>query len=129
MDKGRDARQAQINLSDIYSNKENIGRGGWTWYTGSASWAYKIGVEEIIGLKKEGNKLRIDPKIDASWDSFDITYRYYDTLYNITVLNESHINHGVKSITLDDKITDDNIITLDNDKVNHKIIVNMKEDL
>ena len=69
--------------ADIYSNPQHPGRGGWTWYTGSASWAYKTGIENILGLRKEGDTLTIDPRVPSDWPSLTIRYRYGSTLYVI----------------------------------------------
>ena len=69
--------------ADIYSNKQHAGRGGWTWYTGSASWAYKTAVENILGFHKRGNVLIMDPKIPASWNGFKVTYRFGSSTYII----------------------------------------------
>ena len=69
--------------ADIYSNSQHPGRGGWTWYTGSASWAYKTGIENILGLYKDGDKLRIDPHIPTEWNTFSIRYRYGNSTYII----------------------------------------------
>lgn len=78
--------------ADIYSNQQHPGRGGWTWYTGSASWAYKTGIENILGLHKEGNTLTIQPCIPSDWDHFAIRYRFGNTYYNISYFrpNETH---------------------------------------
>ena len=70
--------------ADIYSNPQHPGRGGWTWYTGSASWAYKTGIEYILGLQKQGDRLIINPSIPSEWDHVAITYRYGNTPYHIT---------------------------------------------
>ena len=67
--------------ADIYSNPQHPGRGGWTWYTGSASWAYKAGVENILGLRKHGDKLVLDPRVPSEWSSFTIRYRYGTSTY------------------------------------------------
>ncbi len=69
--------------ADIYSNPQHAGRGGWTWYTGSASWAYKTGVEWILGLKIEGSKLVVEPKVPSEWKQFKMKYRYGKTVYEI----------------------------------------------
>ena len=69
--------------ADIYSNPQHPGRGGWTWYTGSASWAYKTGIENILGFRKNGTKLTIDPKIPTEWPFFTIRYKYGTSLYII----------------------------------------------
>ena len=69
--------------ADIYSNTQHPGRGGWTWYTGSASWAYKTGIENILGLVQEGDTLTIDPHIPTDWKEFTLHYRYGSTTYTI----------------------------------------------
>lgn len=69
--------------ADIYSNPQHPGRGGWTWYTGSASWAYKTGIENILGLSLQGNTLVVAPHIPSDWPQFTIRYRYRSTVYVI----------------------------------------------
>ncbi len=67
--------------ADIYSNPQHPGRGGWTWYTGSASWAYKTGIENILGLHKQGDTITIDPHVPTEWPHFTLRYRYGNTTY------------------------------------------------
>ncbi|MBO4586637.1 MAG: hypothetical protein J5677_02315 [Bacteroidales bacterium] len=67
--------------ADIYSNPQHPGRGGWTWYTGSASWAYKTGMESILGLQQEGERLTLDPRVPSEWGEFTVRYKYGSTLY------------------------------------------------
>ena len=62
--------------ADVYTATGHLGRGGWTWYTGSASWMYRIGLEAILGFKKEGNTLTIDPCVPVEWREFRIEYRH-----------------------------------------------------
>ena len=69
--------------ADIYSNPQHPGRGGWTWYTGSASWAYKTGIENILGLHKEGDHITINPCVPTDWDTFSIRYRHGSSTYII----------------------------------------------
>ena len=69
--------------ADIYSNPQHAGRGGWTWYTGSASWAYKTGIENILGLHKQGDTLVIDPRVPTEWPSFTLRYRFGQSTYTI----------------------------------------------
>ena len=75
--------------ADIYSNPQHPGRGGWTWYTGSASWAYKTGIENILGLRKEGSRLTLDPRVPSDWTSFSIRYRYGNSTYLIRYERET----------------------------------------
>ena len=69
--------------ADIYSNPQHPGRGGWTWYTGSASWAYKTGIEDILGFHKQGDTLVLDPRVPSDWHQFTIRYRFGSSLYII----------------------------------------------
>lgn len=69
--------------ADIYSNPQHPGRGGWTWYTGSASWAYKTGIENILGLHKEGDTLTMEARVPTEWPEFTIRYRYGNSTYII----------------------------------------------
>ncbi|MCQ2314099.1 MAG: DUF3131 domain-containing protein [Bacteroidales bacterium] len=69
--------------ADIYSNPQHPGRGGWTWYTGSASWAYKTGIENILGFQKHGDTLTLSPNIPSRWNSFSMTYKYGNSTYHI----------------------------------------------
>ena len=69
--------------ADIYSNPQHPGRGGWTWYTGSASWAYKTGIENILGFHKEGNRITLDPHVPTDWPGFTIRYRFGNSTYII----------------------------------------------
>ncbi len=69
--------------ADIYSNPQHPGRGGWTWYTGSASWAYKTGIENILGFRKQGNQLTLEPRVPTEWQEFTIRYHYGSALYII----------------------------------------------
>jgi cyclic beta-1,2-glucan synthetase len=87
--------------ADIYSAEGQVGRGGWTWYTGSAGWFYRAGIEWILGLRKEGDTLRIEPSIPASWPEFRATLRHGSSRYEITVTNASGKAGAVTSISLD----------------------------
>ncbi len=87
--------------ADVYSEPPNVGRGGWTWYTGAAGWLYRLGLEWILGFQKRGSTLRIDPCIPKEWKGFEITYRHGDTLYRITVENPNGVCRGVSRVSLD----------------------------
>ena len=106
--------------ADIYSNPNNLARGGWTWYTGSAGWLYNIGLTDILGLKKEGNILRFNPSVPKSWKSFEIEYRHIDTLYKIKI----NFNSKNEGILVDGDKINKNYITLKNDHRIHAVIVN-----
>jgi cyclic beta-1,2-glucan synthetase len=71
--------------ADVYTAEGRLGRGGWTWYTGSASWMYRVGLEAILGLTKRGDTLELHPRVPRSWPGFTIEYRYGGTRYAIQV--------------------------------------------
>jgi len=73
--------------ADIYGIGNLAGRGGWTWYTGSASWYYKAGVEYLLGLKIEKGYLKIEPCITKDWKQYEIQYKWKECIYNILVKN------------------------------------------
>ena len=71
--------------ADVYGMDPHTGRGGWTWYTGSAAWMYRLGLEGILGLRREGANLALTPRLPSHWQGFTATYRYGRTCYNIQV--------------------------------------------
>ena len=71
--------------ADVYGAPPHYGRGGWSWYTGASGWMYRLGVETLIGLRLEIDKLRLVPRVPAGWESYKIHYRYRETFYHITV--------------------------------------------
>ena len=84
--------------ADIYGASNLAGRGGWTWYTGSASWYYKAGIENILGLKIENGVLKIEPCIPTSWKEYSIKYKWKKAIYNINVKNPNGKNTGVERV-------------------------------
>jgi cellobiose phosphorylase len=111
--------------ADVYSTAPHNGRGGWTWYTGSASWMYRLGVEMILGLQREGNQLLIRPCIPKEWREFEIYYRFGASTYHICVENPQGLNQGVSGLTLDGKALSDTKIPLVDDQQPHEIIVSL----
>lgn len=89
--------------ADVYGVEPHVGRGGWTWYTGSAGWLYRVAIESILGLTLLGGRFRVDPCIPSHWDRFTMTYRHYSSRYVIEVENPSRISRGIKRIELDGK--------------------------
>jgi len=110
--------------ADVYTNPQHIGRGGWTWYTGSAGWMYRVGLEDILGFRVEKDKLFIDPCIPKDWEGYGIRYVYGDTVYNIEVKNTGKVNRGVSSITADGKTVKE-YVNLTDDGKEHFIIVEL----
>jgi cyclic beta-1,2-glucan synthetase len=112
-----------VMAADVYSMSPHIGRGGWTWYTGSAAWMYRLGLEIILGIKRQGNRLIIRPCIPAEWAHYRLTYRHDETSYDIQVDNPDGVNRAVRQVTLDGKILPDDGIPLTNDGKRHAVRV------
>src|SRR5690606_21524409 len=75
--------------ADVYGLSPHVGRGGWTWYTGSASWMYRAAVESILGVQLQGNQIRIQPTIPSHWQEYQVTYRYKKTRYRFKLTRNS----------------------------------------
>jgi cyclic beta-1,2-glucan synthetase len=87
--------------ADIYSTPPHVGRGGWTWYTGSAGLMYRAGLESILGFHLQGNTLMLAPCIPKAWPGFTITFRYHGSVYDIQIENPQHVCRGVASMEFD----------------------------
>jgi cyclic beta-1,2-glucan synthetase len=90
-----------VTAADIYSASGHVGRGGWTWYTGSAAWMQRAGVESILGVNIEAGRLTLDPCIPSSWPRFDLTLRRGAARYHVAVENPRGVQRGVAGATLD----------------------------
>ncbi|MEO5963119.1 MAG: glycosyl transferase family 36 [Thermomonas sp.] len=90
-----------VAAADVYSVEPHVGRGGWTWYTGSGGWLYRAGLEAILGFHLEGNRLRLDPCIPRAWPAFTIDYRFGNSRYQIEVSNPHGACRGITRCTLD----------------------------
>jgi len=114
--------------ADIYGVSPYVGRGGWTWYTGSAGWMYRIVLESLLGFElTNGNHLTMNPCIPKKWEGFTIRYHHLEshTDYLIQVKNPDKVEKGIKQTILDDKVVKNNEIILPNDGQSHKILVTM----
>ncbi|HXG11839.1 MAG TPA: glucoamylase family protein, partial [Gemmataceae bacterium] len=109
--------------ADIYGAPPHVGRGGWTWYTGSAGWLFRVGLESILGFQLRGDTLRIDPCIPARWPGFEIAYRHRTATYHIVVENPHGVEHGVKEVVVDGTIREDGLIPLADDGRGHEVRV------
>jgi cyclic beta-1,2-glucan synthetase len=101
--------------ADVYAAKNHMGRGGWTWYTGSAGWMYRIMVEELLGLKRDGDRLFIAPCVPQSWTRFEVRYRFGTSLLDILVENPEGIGHSVERVEVGGRIAADHSIQLIDD--------------
>jgi cellobiose phosphorylase len=109
--------------ADVYSAEGHVGRGGWTWYTGSASWMYRVGLETILGFTREGDGLTIHPRVPASWPEYTIEYRYGTSVYVVRVLDPARAQPGAQAITLDDRPLEGERIPLVDDGQQHSVTV------
>ncbi len=104
--------------ADIYGSGNLLGRGGWTWYTGSSSWLYKAGIENILGLKIYNNIMEIKPCIPSDWKNYSIQYRYKSSLYNIKIENPNQKSTGITQLKINgEEIEDKKIRLIDNNKI------------
>jgi cyclic beta-1,2-glucan synthetase len=92
-----------VAAADVYSVTPHVGRGGWTWYTGSASWMYRAGLEWILGFRVRAGKLSLTPCIPADWPGFEIIFRHASARYEILVENPNRVSRGVAHVELDGK--------------------------
>ncbi|MEA3644009.1 MAG: hypothetical protein VBE63_29410, partial [Lamprobacter sp.] len=105
-----------------------VGRGGWTWYTGSAGWMYRLILESLLGLRLEGETLRIEPCLPADWDGFRLHYRYRETPYRIAVSQVRVLEGGdrlVTQLTLDGIELEGSVIRLLDDRQEHLVQVSL----
>jgi len=116
-----------VAMADVYAVPPHTGRGGWTWYTGSAGWMYRSAVEYILGFKLAGDRLRIDPCIPRDWREFEITYRRGATTYRIKVENPHALSNGVASLHLDGAMQANDDVLLTADGQTHEVRVVMGE--
>jgi cyclic beta-1,2-glucan synthetase len=108
---------------DVYDHPAHRGRGGWTWYTGSAGWMYRVALEGILGLRRLGQSFSLDPCIPSSWPAFSIEWRLGMTRYSIVVENPERRCRDVASVTLDGSPVDAASIPLADDGGTHRVHV------
>jgi cyclic beta-1,2-glucan synthetase len=113
--------------ADIYSMPPHVGRGGWTWYTGSAGWMYRAGLEGILGFHKQGNQLLLAPCIPRQWPRFEIFFKYASARYEIVVENPNAVSRGVVHASLDGVSLPDGVtrVPLLDDGATHRVQVTL----
>ncbi|MBX3278140.1 MAG: hypothetical protein KF868_09075 [Acidobacteria bacterium] len=116
-----------VMAGDVYAVPPHSGRGGWTWYTGSAAWMYRAGLESILGFYLEGERLRLAPCIPRAWREFELNFRHKDTQYHIKVENPLGVCSGIVRLELDGEKQAGNEILLSDDRGSHKILVLLGE--
>jgi len=110
---------------DVYSQGELAGRGGWSWYTGSAGWMYRAALEFILGFQVRGEELFLNPQISPHWPSYRITYRYKSSTYRIIVENPGAYTHGIGQLKLDGQVLDKSSIPLQDDGQTHEVKITL----
>jgi cellobiose phosphorylase len=108
--------------ADVYALSPHTGRGGWTWYTGSAGWMYRLILESLLGLQLTVDRLSFAPLLPADWEGFRVHYRYRETVYHIAVLRRQ-VGDGLPSVTVDGARQQDTSITLVDDHQEHSVEV------
>jgi len=109
--------------ADVYAVKPHTGRGGWTWYTGSAAWMYRLIMESLLGFRLEANKLFFKPCLSTLWNNFTIRYRFRGTNYQITVRQQQDDEDGAASVTMDGVVQQEMTIALVDDRQDHTVEV------
>lgn len=114
-----------VMAADVYAVPPHAGRGGWSWYTGAASWMIQAGLVHILGFVKSGSTLTLNPHIPEHWEEYNITYRYLETTYQIHVMNPCGVQKGVEKVILDGILIGDGCVQLLNDEKEHLLTVYM----
>jgi len=112
--------------ADVYALAPHTGRGGWSWYTGSAGWMYRLIVESLLGLTLEGNCLRFVPCLPTDWTAFRMHYRYRETPYDISVRQmPAAVDEavGATTVTVDGVVQSDDRVHLIDDHAAHQVVV------
>jgi cyclic beta-1,2-glucan synthetase len=111
--------------ADVYSLAGHIGEGGLSWYTGSSGWMYRAWIEEILGIRRMGSTLLVDPVLPSSWQGFKVKYRFGEALYEIKIENPDRVHKGISWVELNGRRLEENAIPLDEQPVHHSVIVRM----
>ncbi len=114
-----------VTCADVYGAPPHTSRGGWTWYTGSASWLYRVAIETILGFQLRGDTLRLEPCIPSSWPGFELKYRYGSATYRILVDNSAGHGRGIRSVEIDGQRLPDGIVPLTDDSKTHEVRVSL----
>jgi cyclic beta-1,2-glucan synthetase len=101
-----------VACADVYSVAPHAGRGGWTWYTGSAGWMHRVGLERILGFRQRGAALHIDPCVPRAWPGFEISFRYHSASYLIQVENPRGVSRGVAHMEVDGRALPDGALSI-----------------
>ena len=109
--------------ADVYAHPMHIGRGGWTWYTGSAGWMYQAAIQALLGVRRSGATISVNPCVPTAWPRYSLTWRLGRTQFRFTVLNPEHRCSGVSSAELDGVPVDAAAIPLVDDGKAHEVTI------
>jgi cellobiose phosphorylase len=111
--------------ADVYGVPPHVGRGGWTWYTGSASWLYRVALEAILGFRLTGDTLRVEPCVPPRWPGYEITYRHGSATYRVQVDNPAGTGRGVVAVSVDGQPVEGGAVPLRDDGREHDVRVTL----
>ncbi|MFL6657438.1 MAG: GH36-type glycosyl hydrolase domain-containing protein, partial [Massilia sp.] len=109
-----------VMAADVYAVSPHVGRGGWTWYTGSSGWMYRLIIESLLGVSLAGTHLTLTPRLPADWTGFRLDYRYLNTVYSIAV------SIGEGGLTVDGVRQQSNVIAVQDDRQVHQVDLQVK---
>ena len=112
--------------ADVYAVAPHTGRGGWTWYTGSAGWMYRLLIEILLGVNREGDQLRLAPRLPTAWPSCKIHYRFRQTVYHITVTRLASDSAGGNRLSVDGEEISGSTFTLRDDRLEHTVVLSLR---
>ncbi|HVG99112.1 MAG TPA: glucoamylase family protein [Chloroflexota bacterium] len=131
----RDPEQAErykvepyVVAADVYNLAGHVGRGGWTWYTGSSGWMYRVWLEEVLGFKLRGERMAFDPVVPRDWDGVTLRYRAGaggTTVYEVTIRNPERVNRGVVRVEADGQHLPDGEVPIVADGGTHRVVVTL----
>ena len=111
--------------ADVYAHPAHIGRGGWTWYTGSAGWMYQAAIQSLLGLRRNGATISVDPCIPTVWPQYSLEWTIQRTRYRFTISNPEHRCQGIASAELDGIEVDADAIPLELDGDVHHVTITL----
>jgi cyclic beta-1,2-glucan synthetase len=117
-----------VMAADVYAEPKHKGRGGWTWYTGSAGWMYQLIIESFIGLQRKGNTLSFSPCIPAEWSSLKLNYRFLNTIYHIEFIQPQKGSLSTAKLIVDGMEETTPTISLVNDGKTHDVKFFMEQE-
>ncbi|MDR3708685.1 MAG: glucoamylase family protein [Capsulimonadaceae bacterium] len=123
----RYAVEPYVVAADVYALSGREGRGGWTWYTGSSAWMYRVWVEEVLGLRVRGDELIVAPVIPPDWPGYTMHLRHGDALYSITVANPGGAGNQVASVMLDGKRVVGGVIRMSKMSGTLEVLITLKK--